>query len=155
MKKFYLFLVLLSAFYCLAAGAQTYQVTEEQLQKLETIYQNYKSNNQKLQSQIYELQKTAETLQNKAQNLQKESETLSEQLTNERNSTASLSKSLKTYEINEAKRQDQILNLTQDLAERDHKINKLKIACVSLTATTIILLLTIAAGIYVKIKYHK
>lgn len=147
MKK-YLSLLLLYVLFLVPAQAQTYQVTEEQLQKLEAICQNYKANNQKQQEQL-------DALMQKSLALQKDSQTLNEQLKNERTLTKNLNESLTKYEIKDAEKENRILELTQTIAEKDQKIGKLKITCVSLTSAVIILLLAIVLGIVIKMKLHK
>lgn len=104
---FFCFLV----FCCYPVAAQ-YNITEAQLQKLESILESYKQNNQQAQSKLEALQKEAESLQmdlivwkNKATELQKASATLQQQLQNERELTKSLNSSLTKYE-------DQVTQIT-------------------------------------------
>lgn len=64
-KRFLLALlisVLFVAFCCQVAYPQEYTVTEQQLQRLETIYQNYKADNQSLQLQVQSLKQKSTDL---------------------------------------------------------------------------------------------
>lgn len=97
---FFCFLV----FFCFPAVGQ-YNITEVQLQKLESILASYKASNQQVQSKLEALQREAESLQkdliawkNKATELQKASATLQQQLQQERELTKSLNSSLTRYE---------------------------------------------------------
>lgn len=66
-----------------------------------------------------------------------------------------MNESLTKYEIKDAEKETEILELTQTIGEKDQKIGKLKVTCVSLTATIIILILAVIAGAYIKIKFNK
>jgi septal ring factor EnvC (AmiA/AmiB activator) len=64
-KRFLLALlisVLFAAFCCQVAYPQEYTVTEQQLQRLETVYQNYKADNQSLHQQVQSLTQKSEDL---------------------------------------------------------------------------------------------
>lgn len=143
MKKMSLFLFLV--FCCSLAKAQTYTVTEAQLQKLEAICQSYSQDRQKVELQLNESIMELETLQ-------KESETLKVQLQTERNLTRNLNESLTRYEISNAEKENAIIELTQEIAEKEQKMGKLKVTTVTLTFIVIGLLLALAAAIYVILK---
>lgn len=130
MRKF-LFLFLLSAFSFPAVGQQ-YYITEAQLQKLETLCQNYKTLNQKQQEQLQQLQ-------NKAENLKKESGTLQEQLKAERNTTANLNQSLSEYEIKNSQSEADKIQLALDLEQQKVKTGRWKITTLIVSICNLIL----------------
>ena len=110
-------LVLLFALFFLPAAAQQYYITEAQLQRLETISQNYKALNQMLQEQL-------EKSQSKVQSLQTESETLQTQLAKERETTKSLNQSLAQYEIKNSQSEAEKMQLILDLEAQKAKTHK-------------------------------
>lgn len=149
MKRFFLFLALVSGlFCCLLAEAQTYQVTEAQLQKLEAICQSYKASNQKLQSQLDELKQTAQGLRTESENLKQDSKTLQEQLERERTSMRNLNESLLKSENKNAQIEAERNALIIQAEQQDQKIKDLRRKARSLTAAIITMaVIAIAGGI--------
>lgn len=158
MKRFFLFLF--SAFFFLqAAAAQTYQVTAEQLQKLEAICQSYKANNQTLQQQLKESReqvqswkKQYESLQQQALNLKTESAKLKEQLASERTSTQNLNGSLSKSEARNSQLQQENQELLQNQIQQEKIIGKLKAGLVGTTAALTLALAATAVVIFTKFK---
>lgn len=102
MKRFYFLFVVCFLFSVLAARAQTYEVTESQMQMLEEICRNYKANNQTLTEQLNESRRESTLLKAQLTDSKKESTLLSEQLQNERKLTQNLNDSLYRSELNAA-----------------------------------------------------
>lgn len=130
MKK-YLFLFFFAAFFFQAAGQQ-YFITETQLQKLETICQNYKANNQTLQEQLQQLQYKAETLE-------RDSKKLQEQLQAERKTTESLNRSLTQYENRCSQSEADKIQLALDLEQQKVKTGRWKITTLIVSICNLIL----------------
>lgn len=115
-----LFAALFVLFFLSAASPQTYNITETQLQKLETICQTYKANNQKLMEQLNESKQ--------------ESVLLKEQLQKERDSTKSLNESLLKFENNAAQSEADKVQALIDLEEQKTKNAKQQTVIVILSS---------------------
>lgn len=127
-----LFSVLFAAFFLQLASPQTYSVTEQQLQRLETIYQNYSQDNQKLQSQV--------------QSLKNKSEDLTQQLKAERETSRSLNESCTRLENSLQKEHEQY-------NETVEKLNKEKIRSEKKTKWIFILSSISALELFVIVGY--
>ena len=126
---FVLFFVLL--FFSIPAKAQNYQVTQEQLQKLEAICQNYKVVNQKQELLVNDLQ---------------------EQLRTERALTKNLNESLTRYENNQLQIEQEKENLKEELNKAKLDSVKKSKTIFILTAVITFLCFIIFLGIFLKIK---
>ena len=126
---FVLFFVLL--FLSIPAKAQNYQVTQEQLQKLEAICQNYKVVNQKQELLVNDLQ---------------------EQLRTERALTKNLNESLTRYENNQLQIEQEKENLKEELNKAKLDSVKKSKTIFILTAVITFLCFIIFLGIFFKIK---
>ena len=124
LRNFVFFFVLF--FFSIPAKAQNYQVTQEQLQKLEAICQKYKVVNQKQELLVNDLQ---------------------EQLRTERALTKNLNESLTRYESNQLQIEQEKENLKEEL----NKEKKSKTIFI-LTAVITFLCFIIFLGIFLKIK---
>lgn len=113
LRNFVLFFVLF--FFSIPAKAQNYQVTQEQLQKLEAICQNYKVVNQKQELLVNDLQ---------------------EQLRTERALTKNLNESLTRYASNQLQIEQEKENLKEELIKE--KLNSGKKSKTILILTVVI-----------------
>lgn len=129
LRNFVFFFVLF--FFSVPAKAQNYQVTQEQLQKLEAICQNYKVVNQKQELLVNDLQ---------------------EQLRTERALTKNLNESLTRYESNQLQIEQEKENLKEELnKEKLNSGKKSETICI-LSAVITLLCFIILLGIFFKIK---
>lgn len=129
LRNFVFFFVLF--FFSVPAKAQNYQVTQEQLQKLEAICQNYKVVNQKQELLVNDLQ---------------------EQLRTERALTKNLNESLTRYENNQLQIEQEKENLKEELnKEKLNSGKKSETICI-LSAVITLLCFIILLGIFFKIK---
>lgn len=129
LRNFVFFFVLF--FFSIPAKAQNYQVTQEQLQKLEAICQNYKVVNQKQESLVNDLQ---------------------EQLRTERALTKNLNESLTRYEHNQLQIEQEKENLKEELNKEKSDSEKKSKTIFILIAVITFLCFIIFLGIFFKIK---
>lgn len=129
LRNFVLFFVLF--FFSIPAKAQKYQVTQEQLQKLEAICQNYKVVNQKQELLVNDLQ---------------------EQLRTERALTKNLSESLTRYENNQLQIEQEKENIKEELNKKKLESEKKSKTIFILIAVITFLCFIIILGIFLKIK---
>ena len=129
LRNFVFFFVLF--FFSIPAKAQNYQVTQEQLQKLEAICQNYKVVNQKQELLVNDLQ---------------------EQLRTERALTKNLNESLTRYESNQLQIEQEKENLKEELNKEKLNSEKKSKTIFILTAVITFLCFIIFLGIFLKIK---
>ena len=129
LRNFVFFFVLF--FFSVPAKAQNYQVTQEQLQKLEAICQNYKVVNQKQEFLVNDLQ---------------------EQLRTERALTKNLNESLTRYESNQLQIEQEKENLKKELNKEKLNSEKKSKTIFILTAVITFLSFIIFLGIFLKIK---
>ena len=129
LRNFVFFFVLF--FFSVPAKAQNYQVTQEQLQKLEAICQNYKVVNQKQELLVNDLQ---------------------EQLRTERALTKNLNESLTKYESNQLQIEKEKENLKEELNKEKLNTEKKSKTIFILTAVITFLCFIIFWGIFLKIK---
>ena len=129
LRNFVFFFVLF--FSSIPAKAQNYQVTQEQLQKLEAICQNYKVVNQKQELLVNDLQ---------------------EQLRTERALTKNLNESLTRYESNQLQIEQEKENLKKELNKEKLNSEKKSKTIFIFTAVITFLCFIIFLGIFLKIK---
>lgn len=129
LRNFVFFFVLF--FLSIPAKAQNYQVTQEQLQKLEAICQNYKVVNQKQESLVNDLQ---------------------EQLRTERALTKNLNESLTRYENNQLQIEQEKENLKEELNKEKLDSEKKSKTIFILIAVITFLCFIIFLGISLKLK---
>lgn len=129
LRNFVFFFVLF--FLSIPAKAQNYQVTQEQLQKLEAICQNYKVVNQKQESLVNDLQ---------------------EQLRTERALTKNLNESLTRYENNQLQIEQEKENLKEELNKEKLDSEKKSKTIFILIAVITFLCFIIFLGIFLKLK---
>ena len=129
LRNFAFFFVLF--FFSFPAKAQNYQVTQEQLQKLEAICQNYKVVNQKQELLVNDLQ---------------------EQLKTERALTRNLNESLTQYESNQLQIEQEKENLKEELNKEKLKSEKKSKTIFIFIAVITFLCFIIFLGIFLKIK---
>lgn len=143
--------VFLLTFFCLFAlsvvKAQTYTISEVQIQKLETILQSYKSDRQTREKTLSELRSEAEILRT-------ESETLLNNLKAQREQMRSLRNSLTKYEQETQIAQATIEQQMEKIAQTESQLLKAKIKIRNLIIALMVtgLLLIIATGfLFVKL----
>lgn len=129
LRNFVLFFVLF--FFSIPAKAQNYQVTQEQLQKLEAICQNYKVVNQKQELLVNDLQ---------------------EQLRTERALTKNLNESLTRYASNQLQIEQEKENLKEELIKEKLNSGKKSKTILILTVVITFLCFIILWGLFLRIK---
>lgn len=129
LRNFVFFFVLF--LFSFPAKAQNYQVTPEQLQKLEAICQKYKANSQKQELLVNELQ---------------------EQLKTERALTKNLNESLTKYETSQLIKEQEINTLKEELSKEQLNGQKKTTHIFILYAVITVLCLFIGVMIYLKIR---
>lgn len=134
-------------FFCsLPAPAQTYTVTEAQLQKLEAICQSYKATNQIQLQQLDELKQTAQRLRTESEQLKQDSKTLQQQLENERTSTRNLNSSLLKSETRSAQIEAERDELLLKSKDQENRMKLLQRRYRSLLVSFILTTLALIAG---------
>lgn len=144
MKK--IFLLLLFLFFSFPVLAQTYTISAQQLQRLETVLANYKISRQQALS-------LAKESQNQAKLSSKQVESLSNSLLSEREKIKSLNELLTKSENQQTLYQAQIASCKTEIS--DLKIMVQKKNNTIITLSSVIMILTLIIGGYIAFKILK